>query len=143
VRVRDRTAWEPGLFREGRLTRLIGTVDDRTRLARVLITVDDPLARRTDAAPFLLDTVVEVRIEGRLLEDVVRLDRELVRERETVWLLADGKLEIRPVRVDFRDARYAYVVEGLAGGERVVTTNLATVSDGIELRLERDGELPQ
>ena len=143
VQVRDRTAWEPGVFRQGRLTRLIGTVDDRTRLARVLVTVDDPLARATDAPPFLLGTVVEVRIEGRVLENVVRLDRELVREGDTVWVFNHGKLEIRPVRVTFRDAEYAYIAEGLAGGERIVTTNLATVSDGIELRLERDGDAPQ
>jgi RND family efflux transporter MFP subunit len=142
VRVRDRTAWEPGVFREGRLTRLIGTVDERTRLARVLVTVDDPLARATDAPPFLLNTVVEVRIEGRVLEDVVRLDRDLVREGDTVWVFADGKLEIRPVRVAFRDAEHAYVAEGLAGGERIVTTNLVTVTDGIDLRLERDGDGP-
>ena len=140
VRVRDRTAWEPGVFREGRLTRLIGTVDDRTRLARVLITIDDPMARATDAPPFLLGTVVETRIEGRILEDVVRLDRALLREGDTVWVFADGKLEIRPVRVEFRDAEHAFVAEGLEGGERIVTTNLATVTDGIELRLERDGD---
>jgi RND family efflux transporter MFP subunit len=143
VRVRDRTAWEPYVFRAGRLTRLIGTVDDRTRLARVLVTVDDPLARNTDAPPFLLGTVVEVRIEGRVLEDVVRLERELVREGDTVWALVDGKLEIRPVRVAFRDAEHAYVDDGLSGGERIVTTNLATVTDGIELRLERDEEAPR
>lgn len=140
VRVRDRTAWEPGVFREGRLTRLIGTVDDRTRLARVLVTVDDPMARAADAPPFLLGTVVEVRIEGRVLEDVVRLDRELVREGDTVWVFVDGKLEIRPVEVAFRDAVHAYVADGLDGGERIVTTNLATVTDGIELRLDQDGE---
>ena len=143
VRVRDRTAWEPGVFRPGRLSRLIGTVDERTRLARVLVTVEDPLARATSAPPFLLGTVVEVRIEGRLLEDVVRLDRELVREGDTVWVFTRGKLEIRPVRVTFRDAEHAYVAEGLAGGERIVTTNLATVSDGIDLRLERDGDAPR
>ncbi len=139
VQVRDRTAWEPGVFRKGTLARLIGTVDDRTRLARVLVTVDDPLARETDAPKFLLGTVVEVRIEGRVLENVVRLNRELIREGDKVWVFADGKLEIRPVRVAFRDAEHAFVVEGLDGGERIVTTNLATVTDGTELRLKQGG----
>ncbi|MDA8016927.1 MAG: efflux RND transporter periplasmic adaptor subunit [Thermoanaerobaculia bacterium] len=138
VRVRDRTAWEPGVFREGVLTRLIGTVDDQTRLARVLVTVEDPLAHRSDAPPFLLGTVVEVRVEGRVLEDVVRVDRELVREDDTVWVFAEGKLEIRPVRVTFRDAEHAYIGDGLDNGERIVVTNLATVSDGIDLRLNEN-----
>lgn len=137
VRVRDRTAWEPGLFRTGRLSRLIGTVDEQTRLARVLVTIDDPLARETEAPPFLLGTVVEVRIEGKVLENVVRLNREWIREEDTVWVFTDGKLEIRDVRVAFRDADYAYVAEGLVGGEFIVTTHLATASEGIELRLEK------
>jgi len=41
-------------------------------------------------------------------------------------------------RVAFRDAEHAFVADGLDGGERIVITNLATVTDGIELRLEQD-----
>jgi RND family efflux transporter MFP subunit len=136
ARVRDRSAWEPGVYREGRLTRLIGTVDDRTRLARVLVTVDDPLGRESDAPPLLLGTVVEVRIVGREMRDVVRIDRDLVREDDTAWVYVDGELEIRPVRIAFRDAEHAYVTAGLEDGDRVVATNLATVMDGIPLRLD-------
>ena len=42
----------------------------------------------------------------------------------------------------FRDAEHAYVDEGLEDGEWIVTTNLATVTRGIELRLEDEGDAP-
>jgi len=134
VRVRHETAWEPGVHRLGSASRLIGTVDERSRLAQVLVTVPDPLGRTTDGPPLILGTIVRVRIEGRPLEDVVRLDRDLVRQNDTVWVMADEALEIREAEIVFDDARYAYVRSGIEAGEQIVRTNLATVTEGLALR---------
>lgn len=138
VVLRNPNTWPPGAHRHARVARLIGTLDEQTRLARVLITVADPLAQKTDGPPLILDTLIETHIQGRPVENVVRLDREHVRERDTVWVFQDGKLEIRETEVVFRDARYAYIQEGLSDGEEVVTTSLATVAEGISLRRAHD-----
>jgi len=140
VRVRHTTAWAPGVFRQGRLARLIGTVDGESRLARVLVTVADPLGIETDGPPLIVDTIVQLEIEGRALEDVVRIERDHLRQNDTVWVLADDALEIRPVEVVFRDAEHAYLGGGLEAGELVVTTNLASVTEGLPLR-QADGPL--
>lgn len=140
VRVRHDAAWAPGEHREGRLARLIGTVNEETRLARVLVTVPDPLARETDGPPMILGTLVELVIEGRPLEDVVRLDREYLRQDDTVWVMAGEELEIREAEVVFRDAQYAYIRSGLEAGEHIVTTSLATVTEGLPLRLAGEPE---
>jgi RND family efflux transporter MFP subunit len=133
VRLRLRSVWAPDEYRVGRVVRFIGEVDDSTRLARVLISVPAPLG--ADGAPALvLGTLVQVEIEARVLEDVVRLDRALLRQGDTVWVLEEGELRIRPVEVEFSDSQYAYVRAGLADGARVVTTNLATVVDGLPIR---------
>lgn len=145
VRIRDRTGWEEGPAREGRLYRVVGALEEGTRLARVLIVVPDPHGYRTgalDAPPLLLGSFVEALIEAEALEDVVRLDRDHVRDGDTVWLMEDGVLRIRDVDVVFRDAEYAYVAAGLNARDRVVTTNLATVVDGAPLRLEADAPAP-
>lgn len=134
VRVRHSSAWAPGQTREGELARLIGTVDQATRLARVLVTVTDPLARSLDGPPLILDTIVRVEIEGRALEDVVRIERRHLRQGDTVWVMEDGALSLRDAQVVFRDAEYAYLSGGVGAGEHVVTTSLATVTDGLPLR---------
>jgi hypothetical protein len=121
---------------------MIGTLDNQTRLARVLITVPDPLGRKSDAPPLILDTLIEAQIEGRPIEDVVRLSRDYVRDRDTVWVMKDGKLEIRETDIVFRDAQYAYIRGGLTDGEEVVITTLATVADGVGLRKMRDPTAP-
>jgi RND family efflux transporter MFP subunit len=131
-------AWPPGVHRTGTIARLIGTVDATTRMARVLITVPDPLARSPDnagAPKLLLGTVVEATLPGRELAEVVRLPRGLVRDDNTVWTMAGGQLNVSDLTIEFMDREFAYVSAGLGDGSMVVTTSLATVRQGAPLRV--------
>jgi RND family efflux transporter MFP subunit len=139
ARIRNRAAWPEDLFREGRVRQLIGALENQTRLARVLLTVPDPLAHEPESEglpPLMVGSYVEVRIEGKPIEDVIRLDRDHLRRDDTVWVNEDNVLRIREAEVVFRDSDYAYISAGLEPDDRVVTTNLATVLDGAALRLE-------
>lgn len=139
VTLRNPDAWGNDVTREGRVTRLIGALDEQTRLAQVLVVVDDPLGRSNDAPPLILDSLLDTEIEGKSMEKVVRLEREFLRDEETVWVRKDGKLEIREVEIDFRDGTYAYISSGLDDGDEVVTSTLATPAEGIGLK-NRDGD---
>lgn len=134
VTLRNPDAWPIDAERQAQVTRMIGTLDQETRLARVLVTVDDPLAQQSDAPPLILDTLIEARLEGKPIDNVVRLKREYVHDRDTVWVMNNNKLEIRETTIAFRDAEHAYISEGVEDGEDVVTTTLATVAEGIGLR---------
>jgi len=142
VRIRDRNAWPDDTWRTGHLYKLVAELDDRTRMARVLISVEDPLALRAqdaDTPRLMVGSYVESRIQGRPLHDVVRVDRDLLRKDDTVWVMQDGRLDIRDVRVAFRDAEHAYVSDGLRDTDSIVASSLATVEDGAPLRTEGDG----
>lgn len=137
--VRNRAAWQEGSHRQAQVHSLIGALEDETRMARVLLTVADPLAHDPASAgmpPLMVGSFVEVRIEGKPIENVVRLQREFLRQDNTVWVNAGGALEIRPVQLAFQDRQYAYISSGLDADDLVVTTNLASVVDGASLRLE-------
>ena len=138
VTLRHEAAWGPSQSRQGRLQRLVGELDANARLARVLVSVEDPLALRAEAGTpsLILGAFVRTAIEGRALDDVVRLDRSLLRREDTVWVMEDGALDIRDVTVLLRDDDYVYLSEGLDQGDQVVATDLATVVDGAALRLE-------
>ncbi len=142
VRIRNRTAWQDGEFRTGSLFKMVGTLEEQTRMARVLITVPDPLAYRDEnsgAPSMMIGSFVETSIKAVELEDVIRLNRDYVRQDETVWVMEDGKLRIHEVDIVMQDANYAYISDGLSENARVVTTNLSTVTDGAGLRLEGSG----
>lgn len=138
VRIRDRNAWGEDTWRTGRLYKLVAELDDQTRMARVLVAVDDPLALDSDAGTprLMIGSYVEGRIQGRPIEDVVRLDRDYVRKNDTVWVMQDGRLDVRSLRIAFRDEEHVYVREGLDEDDRIVTTDLATVDDGAPLRVK-------
>jgi RND family efflux transporter MFP subunit len=138
VTVRHRTAWPEGVSREGTLYRLVGELEGETRMARVLVAVDDPLGRAAGGGlpGLIIGSFVECRILGRPIENVVRIRRDLVRKGDTVWVMRNGTLAIQPIAIVFQDAEFAYVSEGLDADDRVVTSSLATVKDGIPLRLK-------
>lgn len=139
VRIRNRQSWPKGAYRTGKLFRLVGALDSDTRMARVLAAVNDPLARGEELAErtpgLMVGEFVEVAIDGIPIENVVRLDRDYVRDNDTVWTMVDDKLHIKEVEVVLRDEEHAYVASGLESGDAVVTTNLSTVVDGAPLRV--------
>lgn len=139
ARVRNRTAWPPDTYRKGSVYRMIGSLEDQTRLARVLVEVPDPHGYLSDDPSLprlMLGSFVQVDIEANELSDVIRLNRDYVRDDENVWVMEEQELQISEVEVLFRDKDYAYIQNGLSDGDQVVTTNLSTVSDGAPLRLQ-------
>lgn len=137
VRIRNRTAWSENQYRQGYLYQLIGTLEEQTRLARVLVAVPDPLARNLEDEPVLMiGSFVEVNIQAKEITDVIRLDRSLIRQDQTVWLMEDGRLNIQEVDILLQDENYAYISSGMTSEDQVVITNLATVVEGARLRVE-------
>lgn len=126
--------------RQGRVMRLFGGVTPQGRLAQVLIEVSDPLGRdEPDSLPLLLDTFVDVILQGSRERELFRLPREYLHERDTVWVYADGRLDIRPVEVIWRAREHVLIDEGLENGERIVTSPLNNPVQ--DLRLKRaDGD---
>jgi RND family efflux transporter MFP subunit len=138
VQVRNRAAWPEGIFRVGGVHSLIGELENQTRLARVLLTVADPLSHEPESAglpPLMVGSFVEARIAGIPLQDVIRIDRDYVRKDDTIWINEQDVLKIRKLEIVFRDDEFAYVRAGLSTEDQVITTNLATVFDGAALRL--------
>lgn len=142
VRIRNRSAWEEEDYRTGNLYKMVGALNEQTRLVRVLVSVQDPLGVKSASEkqlPLMIGAFVETGIVGKKVKDVVKLNRDFVRKGQTVWVMNDGKLQIRELDILLTDAENAYIREGLDDGDKVVTTNLATVVDGAALRIEDNG----
>ncbi|SMO42732.1 efflux RND transporter periplasmic adaptor subunit [Fodinibius sediminis] len=138
VIIRNQSAWGPNTTREGHLYKLIGSLEGQTRMARVLIAVPDPYGYHSDTPGvpnLIIGSFVEVRINTKPLPDVIRLNRDYIRDEETVWTMEEGKLRIKEVDIAFNDAQYAYISSGIDEDDQIVTTNLSTVADGAALRV--------
>jgi len=121
----------------GELVRVEG-VDESTGQLVVVAEVREPWA--DPRAPLRIGRYVEARIAGRELEDVFVVPLAALREEREVLIVDDaGTIRRRPVRVVWTDAERAAVTEGLAAGELLVLTPLATVVEGAPVRAMLDG----
>jgi RND family efflux transporter MFP subunit len=119
------------VVRSGRVVRLLGDLDPQGRMARLLVAIEDPLGLKqapegepSPTLPLLLGAYVNVEIDAGTVEDVVAVPLEALRGQDTVYVLReDDTLDIRRV-------------EGLAGGERLVTSRLPGAMEGMRLRTE-------
>lgn len=144
VRIYNRLAWGADRFRMGRILCLLGEVEKLGRLARVLVSVDDPFCLKGENSglpQLLMGSYVSAGLEGRKLASVFEIDRSYIRENQSVWIMNDeGKLEIRPVKIGFSSAEKVFVTEGLADDEQLVVTDIAAPVQGMPLRVAQAEE---
>lgn len=135
--------WAEGAKRHGKVLRLNSALTATGRMAEVIVEIPDPLATKTasSGAPVvLLGSFVRGTITAEALPGAILLDRAHLRDGDTVWVMsADGTLDIRDVQIEWRGGDHVLVTDGLAPGEKVVTTTLSTVSKGMALRTREKG----
>jgi RND family efflux transporter MFP subunit len=116
----------------GKVVRTEGKLDERTRTINVVVRVKDPYAEKP---PLAVGLFVTVDIQGRTLPDAALIPRSALREGNMVWVIEnDERLRFREVEVGRVQGNQALVKTGLDNGERVVTTPLKVVSDGMAVR---------
>ena len=132
----------PIVERIGYVLRLKPSIDPAGRMARVVVAVDNPLGIRpdgtTDGLPLLKGAFVNIRIEGRKLNNVVVLPRLALREGNAVWVMnSDSRLEVKPVDVRWR-LRDQVLVSGLTPGERIITSLVPAMVPNMKLAIDED-----
>jgi RND family efflux transporter MFP subunit len=125
-------------FWPGRVVRAEGKLDERTRMINVVIRVDKPYETKPPLAAGLF---VTVNIEGRTLENAVRLPRAALRENDVVWVVdQNGQLTFRKVSVARLTPDAVFLAGGLNDGEMVVITSLKAATDGMQVRFRQTRE---
>jgi RND family efflux transporter MFP subunit len=117
----------------GRITRALGSLDERTRLVGVVVEVAKPYAK---LPPLAVGMFVKVEIKGMSLDSATILPRTALHQGNLVWLVDDqGRLRFTKVKVARLQGAQALLSPGLPNGAKVVTSPLKAVSDGMAVRL--------
>lgn len=122
---------------QGRVVRTTGAVTEQSRMAGVIIRVDDPLGLgpAKGRPAMLLDDHVEALIEGQAFDNVFSLPRNLVREDSSLWIYNDGRLEIRKVAPVWIENDRVFIQSGLSPGDLVISSDISTPVPGMALTL--------
>lgn len=126
---------------EGRLARTEAAMDSRTRLVYGIVEVREPFAAR-HAAPLAPGMFVTVRLEGHSRETLVAAPRSALKRNEFVWVIQpDNTIDVRQLRPAQTTADEVLFREGVADGERVVVSHLASPRQGMAVTpIDRAGE---
>ncbi len=124
-----------GHERAGRVIRLLGDLEAEGRMARILVEITDPLnlkAAEPNLLPLLIGEYIRVEIDGRQLDDVYQIPRTALRDNNSLWMAdKNDRLEIRTVKIIWRDAQSVLVQNGLQPGDRLIVSDLAAAINGM------------
>ena len=131
------------IAREGEVLRFVGDLDPKGRMARVLISIRDPLETRAAAeksssaeGKLLLGSYVRLEIEAGRFEGVYSIPRTALRENSRVWVRSsEGVIRIHPVEILWRREEDVLVANSFARGDRLVTSRLSRVMPGMRVRV--------
>ena len=110
---------------QGRIIRTEGVFDERSRVLYLVAQIDDPYNRYSQKWQHSLrmGTFVEAAIEGKQLDNVIRLPRTALRRDNKIWTVSDNDT-LRPVTVEIAhaDEQSVLIRSGLISGQLICLT---------------------
>jgi RND family efflux transporter MFP subunit len=133
-----------GAVREGQVIRLLADLEEKGRMARILIEVNDPLClqpENADRKPLLIGEYVQTKISGRKLENVYSIPRNALHDNRNIWIAAeDNTLDLREIKVLWRDEQRILIRDGISDGTRLIVSDLTAPVQGMDLNTGDNGE---
>ena len=125
VTISVRTGQQSAATWKGTVKRLKSQLEAKGRLAQLLLSIPDPLASSGNPLPLLLDSHVQVEIEGSDLDGVFILPRRAIHDGRFIWIMnAQNRLEIRTVDTLWGESDWVAIADGLQEGEQLVISDL-------------------
>lgn len=114
--------------------RVLPDADSKTGMLKAVLVVSAPFDTNGGKKPMLpLGVNVLSVVNGRDTADMVRIPDDALREGNVVWVLKNGKAHIRKVSVLEKRADHIYINKGLEAGEKIITSDLQGVVDGMSV----------
>ncbi len=145
--IMDKGGESQPLVRKGQVFKLLADLDPKGRMARLLISVQDPLNLNKKQAShkdsILLGSFVRVRIQAGKLETVHAIPEKALREGNRLWFInAENRLVVRQAQVLWRRLDDVLVAVEREPDERLIINRLQSPLPGILLRDESRPQEP-
>ena len=139
------------ISRPGTLFKLLGELDSQSRMARILVAIDDPLSLQKNAkgspagnpeyGKILLGSYVKVEINAGTLDNVYVVPRQAIHEGNILWLLnRENRLAKRPADIVWRRKDEMLIRFDLYDSEKLIISRLQSPLPGMALRSAAEKE---
>lgn len=109
----------------GKIIKLMSSLETNGRMGRILIAVDNPWSKNINFnKPLILNEYVKISIKGNALEAVTKIPRKALRENNAVWIDEGGALKIVPVEVLFYE-KESVLIRGIESDSLLIISNIS------------------
>jgi len=119
---------------QGFVSRTKGQMEETTRTLPVIIEVKD--GHPGTGHPLMPGMFVTVEIVGKRVDDLYLLPQEAVHEDNSVYVVDDGKVHVKSVKVFRRVDNQLYVKEGIEEGDQIITRFPGVATEGMKVRIK-------
>lgn len=121
---------------QGKVVQTEGAIDEASRQLYVLGQIDDPYGAKAEGrVPLKIGQYVRARIKGRTLSDAIVIPNRVIYQGSYVYLVENGTVQRREIRIGWQDEEQALISAGLEAGDRLVMTTLGQVVSGTPVRV--------
>ncbi|WP_019959933.1 efflux RND transporter periplasmic adaptor subunit [Woodsholea maritima] len=128
---------------QARLVRTDSSIDPQTRVLYAIAQLNDPYGAGADnGTPLPVGMFVNAQIEGRTLDNSIRLPRSALRGENNVYVAEQGgRLSIRTVAVVTSNHEYVILTSGVSDGDMVITSPVRSATNGMPIQsIGADGQ---
>lgn len=123
------------IARKGEVIRQLPDLDPGGAMARILVSIDNPLGDG-QGLPLLLGSFVDVAVAATPILNAVRVPRAAIRNGREVYVMNDDDLlEVRRIDIGWAEPEAVLVTAGLSPQERVVISRIPTPIPNMLLRV--------
>lgn len=125
-------SWKWDVYTE----RVLPSADSATGMLQAVLVVDDPFDTKGGERPVMpIGANVRASLDSGEMSDAIRIPEHALREGGVVWVVSQGKLQIREVSLLEKRGEYAYLSGGIIEGEKVIISDMEGVLDGMPVNL--------
>ncbi len=122
--------------RDAFVHRMRGVMNEQ-KLVRLMVKVDDPLALKESKGlpPLLLDSVVRVEIQGKMIENAYKIPRTALHDDKDIFIAdSENKLRILSPKIIWKDKLEVYIsTENMPADTRLILTRIDAPLEGVSL----------
>lgn len=124
--------------RQGHIVRLGFDLETQGRMAKVYGRVEDPFGlheNKENEQKLFIGSYVQIEIDGKDIDRAYAMSRSHLHDNDTVWVMHDGRLDIRVVEIGYRAKDHVLITGGLEEGEEIIVSAIATPVNGMTVHL--------
>lgn len=131
----DHVTWQ------AKIARSEGVIDEQSRMTYLVAEVNSPYNSSEHQYALRFGTYVTAQVHGMSLLNSAVVPQHLIRRGKVAVLDSDDKLRFKTVVVGREQNRDAVVTEGLASGDRMITSAMDYPVDGMQLTTDVGQEI--